>query len=169
MLKSFLAVVSGALISLVISLLVVFGILAPVLTAIFGLKPSQSVVTQFAPLLIFVAAFAFYFGGMAAGYKASTHRRLHGIAVALLLFVLSPSLNLVAGRDPFPQFHTIGTTVLALVLLAVSLAAAYIGAGRGATFWAVNEEHNRKRLARERYRRAKQAREEGTPSGSESP
>ena len=154
---------------MIISILVVFGILAPVLTAIFGLKPSQSVVTQFAPLLVFVAAFAFYFGGMAAGYKAPIQRRLHGVAVALLLFVLSPALNFIAGREPFPQFHTTGTTVLALVLLAVSLAAAYVGAARGATLWAVNEEHNRKRLARERYRREKQAREEGTPSGSESP
>ena len=169
MLKSFLAVVFGAVISLIISLLVVFGILAPVLTAVFGLKPSQSVVTQFVPLLVFVAAFAFYFGGMAAGYKAPFRRRLHGVAVALLLFVLSPALNLAAGRVPFPQFHTLGTTVLALILLAVSFVAAYVGAGRGATLWAVNEEHNRKRLARERYRREKQAREEGAPSGSESP
>lgn len=160
MLKSFLAVVFGALISLIISLLVVFGILAPVLTAVFGLKPSQSVVTQFAPLLIFVAAFAFYFGGMAAGYKAPARQRLHGVAVGLLLFVLSPAINLAAGRDPFPQFHTTGTTILALVLFAVSLATAYVGAGRGATLWAVNEEHNRKRLARERYRREKKAREE---------
>lgn len=160
MFKSVAAVVVGALVSLIISMLLVFGIMAPVLTAIFGLKPSQSVVVQFAPLLIFVAAFAFYFGGMAAGYKAPSRRRLHGILVAVFLFLVSPVVNLASGKDVFPQFHTAATTLLALVLFAVSLAAAYVGAGRGATLWAVNEEHNRKRLARERYRRAKQAQEE---------
>lgn len=152
MLRSIVTVLIGALVSLAIGILVIFGIFAPILSAIFGLEPSQSTAAQTKPLLVFVAAFSFYFGGMAAGYRAHSHRRLHGVAVVAGMFLLSPALNLVAGRAPFPQLQSASNALLAAVLLVLSVGAAYLGASRGASLYVFNQ-----RPASERAReRAKQ-------------
>lgn len=139
MLRSVATVLIGALVSLAIGILVIFGIFAPILSVTFGLEPAQSTAVQTKPLLVFVAAFSFYFGGMAAGYRARSYRRLHGVAVVAGMFLLSPALNLVAGRNPFPQFETAGNAALGFVLLLVSGAAAYLGASRGASLYAYNQ------------------------------
>lgn len=139
MLRSVLAVFVGALISLVVGMLVIFGLIAPVLSAIFGLKPEPSTLSSTTPLLVFVAAFSFYFGGMAAGYRARSRRRLHGVAVVAVLSLISPILNLLTGRDPLPQFETPRNALLTAVLLLISLGAAYVGAGRGASLHAFNQ------------------------------
>lgn len=135
-------------------MLVIFGVFAPILSALFGLEPSQSTAAQTKPLIVFAAAFSFYFGGMAAGYRARSHRRLHGVAVVVGLFLLSLVFNLLAGRAPLPQFETAGNATLGLVLLLISVGAAYLGASRGASLYAFNQ-----RPASERAReRAKQSR-----------
>ncbi len=71
------------LLALLLALLVVGGILAPVLSAVFGLEVDRSLaIPVILPLLLFVAAFSFYFGGMVAAYKAPGQHRLHGLLEA---------------------------------------------------------------------------------------
>ncbi len=147
MFRSVFAVLLGALISLVIATILTQGIISPVLSVFFGLEPSRNVMGRAAPLLVFVAAFSFYWGGMAAGYRARSHRRLHGVAVVAALFAVSPTLYLLAGKAPFPQLQTTGNALLALALLLISAGAAYVGAGRSAALYAFNQ-----RPARERVR-----------------
>src|SRR4028118_917434 len=76
--RSVLAVSGGMLVAFVLVLLIVFGILAPVLSWLFQLDPSSSAFRTFAPLLLFVCGLSFYFGGMAAAFKAPARHRLHG-------------------------------------------------------------------------------------------
>ena len=64
--RSVLAVSGGMLVAFVLVLLIVFGILAPVLSWLFQIQPSASAVRTFAPILLFVCGLSFYFGGMAA-------------------------------------------------------------------------------------------------------
>ncbi|MEW6637280.1 MAG: hypothetical protein AB1425_10775, partial [Actinomycetota bacterium] len=67
--KSVAAVVFGVGIALMLGLLVVFGIMAPVLTFLFGLRVSEDdAVPVILPLMSFAAIFSFYFGGMASSY-----------------------------------------------------------------------------------------------------
>ena len=136
--KSVTAVGLGVLIALVIGLLVVFGILAPVFTRIFGLEfagPTALPVT----LMVFAAAFSFYFGGMAASYRAPARRRLHGTLVAPAAFVISPAINVATGNGMFPGLETAGTVSLAAVFLAVSAVASYVGSRRGESLYAYNQ------------------------------
>lgn len=155
MFRSVFAVLLGALISLLIGTLVIQGILAPVFSAFFGLEPSQSVMGRATPLLVFVAAFSFYWGGMAAGYRARSHRRLHGVAVVVVMSLISPALNLIAGRAPLPQLESASNVLIAAALLIFSIGAAYVGASRSAALYAFNQrpahervqEHARKRRA----------------------
>jgi len=136
--KSVTAVGLGVLVALVIGLLVVFGILAPVFTRIFGLEfagPTALPIT----LMVFAAAFSFYFGGMAASYRAPARRRLHGTLVAPVAFVISPAINVAAGHGMFPGLDTAGTVSLAAVFLAVSAAASHIGSRRGEALYAYNQ------------------------------
>ncbi len=137
----------GALISLAIGLLVVFGIVAPLFTSF--VSPSLARASALpAGVLVCAVAFSFYFGGMAAGYRAPSRRLLHGVLVVPVLFALSPALNFVAGQDPFPQFHAPGTALLSAALFVVAAAAAYVGARRGEGLYA----HNRSHLRRQRSR-----------------
>jgi hypothetical protein len=145
--KSVTAVGLGVLIALAIGLLLVFGILAPVFTRFFGLELAGSTALPTA-LMVFAAAFAFYFGGMAASYRAPARRRLHGTLVAPAAFVISPTINLATGEGMFPGLDTAATVVLAVVFLAVSFAAAHVGARRGEALYAYNQKFARRRAPR---------------------
>src|SRR5215213_8788818 len=72
--RSIMAVGIGLLLALVLGLLVVQGIFAPVLTRLFGLERAGPATLPLV-LLLFAAAFSFYFGGMAASYKAPAGRQ----------------------------------------------------------------------------------------------
>ncbi len=136
--RSVTAVGMGVLLALLIGLLAVFGILAPVLTRLLGLELVGSTALP-TYLLVFAAAFSFYFGGMAASYWAPARRRLHGTLVALVAFAISPSINLVSGKDMFPGLDTTRAVVLAAVFLAVSVVASYVVSRRGETLYAHNQ------------------------------
>ena len=136
--KSVTAVGLGVLIALTIGLLVVFGILAPVFTRFFGLELAGSTALPTA-LMVFAAAFSFYFGGMAASYRAPAQRRLHGTLVAPVAFAMSPAINLASGKGMFPGLDTGGAVLLAAVFLAVSFVASYVGARRGETLYTHNQ------------------------------
>jgi hypothetical protein len=142
--RSVIAVGLGVLIALAIGLLVVFGILAPVFTRFFGLELAGSTALPIT-LMIFADAFSFYFGGMAASYRAPARRRLHGTLVAPVAFVLSPAINLATGKGVFPGLDTAGAISLAAVFFVVSVAASYVGARRGETLYAYNQKLARRR------------------------
>ena len=142
--RSVTAVGLGVLIALAIGLLVVFGILAPVFTRFFGLELAGSTALPIT-LMVFADAFSFYFGGMAASYRAPARRRLHGTLVAPVAFVLSPVINLATGKGVFPGLETAGAILLAAVFLAVSFGASYVGARRGEALYAYNQKLARRR------------------------
>ena len=142
--RSVTAVGLGVLIALAIGLLVVFGILAPVFTTFFGLELAGSTALPIT-LMVFADAFSFYFGGMAASYRAPARRRLHGTLVAPVAFVLSPVINLATGKGMFPGLETAGAILLAAVFLAVSIGASYVGARRGEALYAYNQKLARRR------------------------
>jgi hypothetical protein len=142
--RSVTAVGLGVLIALAIGLLVVFGILAPVFTTVFGLELAGSSALPIT-LMVFADAFSFYFGGMAASYRAPARRRLHGTLVAPVAFVLSPAINLATGKGVFPGLDTAGAISLAAVFFVVSVAASYVGARRGETLYAYNQKLARRR------------------------
>src|SRR5919199_3930961 len=135
--KSVTAVGLGVLIALAIGLLVVFGILEPVFTRFLGFKMFGSTTIP-TLLLLFADAFSFYFGGMAASYRAPARRRLHGTLVAPVAFSIWPAINLASGGGMFPGLNTRGAVLLAAVFLIVSFAAAYVGARRGEALHAYN-------------------------------
>lgn len=135
------------LIALVIGLLVVFGILAPVFTRFFGLEfagPTALPIT----LMGFATAFSFYFGGMAASYRAPARRRLHGTMVAPAAFAISPAINVATGQGMFPGLDTAGAVLLAAVFLAVSVSASYVGSRRGESLYANNQKIARRERPR---------------------
>ncbi|MCA1688071.1 MAG: hypothetical protein LC714_05680 [Actinobacteria bacterium] len=136
--RSVAAVGLGVIIALAIGLLVVFGIIAPVFTRFFGLELAGSTALPIT-LMVFADAFSFYFGGMAASYRAPAWRRLHGALVAPAAFVLSPAINLATGKGLFPDLNTAGGVLLAAVFFIVSVAASYVGARRGETLYAYNQ------------------------------
>ena len=142
--RSVTAVGLGVLIALAIGLLVVFGILAPVFTRFFGLELAGSTALPIT-LMVFADAFSFYFGGMAASYRAPARRRLHGTLVAPVAFVRSPVINLATGKGMFPGLETAGAILLAAVFLAVSFGASYVGARRGEALYAHNQKLTRRR------------------------
>src|SRR5918998_4641590 len=142
--KSVAAVGLGVLIALTTGLLVVFGILAPVFTRFFGLELAGSTALPIT-LMVFADAFSFYFGGMAASYRAPARRRLHGTLVAPVAFVLSPAINLATGKGVFPGLETAGAIMLAAAFLAVSFAASYVGARRGEALYTYNQKLARRR------------------------
>jgi predicted ABC-type exoprotein transport system permease subunit len=141
--KSVSAVGLGVLLALTVGLLVVFGILAPLFTRFFGLEIVGSTAVPTA-LLVFAAAFSFYFGGMAASYRAPTRRRLHGTLVALVAFAISPAINLLTGNGVFPGMENAGTAALVALVLLVSVAASYVGARRGESLYAYNQSVSRR-------------------------
>ncbi|MDP9412460.1 MAG: hypothetical protein M3P70_18590 [Actinomycetota bacterium] len=130
--RSIFAVGVGMLLALLIALLVVGGILAPVLSAVFGLEVDKArAVPVILPLLLFVAAFSFYFGGMIAAFKAPARRRLHGVLVVPAALVLSAGLNLGSGEGPLPGLDDARGVVLTVLFLLVSVAASFVGGHRG--------------------------------------
>ena len=132
------------MLALALGLLVVFGILAPVFTGFFGLERTGPTVPP-TFLILFAAGFAFYFGGMAAAYKAPNRPRLHGALVAPVAFLISPVVNVLTGSGPFPGLANGGTAVLVLVFFLVALAAAYVGGRRGQGLYDHNQRYLRRR------------------------
>ena len=139
-----MAVGIGLLLALVLGLLVVQGIFAPVLTRFFGLERAGPAALPLV-LLVFAAAFSFYFGGMAASYKAPSRHRLHGILVVPVAFVLSLVLNLVLGKGFLPGVDGALAVGQVVIFLVVSCAASYVGALRGETLYAHNQKVARRR------------------------
>ncbi len=151
--KSIRAVSTGILLALGIGALAIFGIAAPVFTRFFGM---EVVSTALPPVIVvFAAAFAFYFGGMAAAYKAPSRPELHGIMVGLTSFAVSPIVALVApaeGADPFANLRSVGGLLLTAILVVSVLAASLVGARRGKALHA----HNQGVIGRQRSRKARE-------------
>ena len=145
--RSVTAVGLGVFLALLIGLLAVFGILATVLTRFFGLELVGSTALP-TSLLVFAAAFSFYFGGMAASYRAPARRRLHGTLVAPAAFVVSPAINFATGQGMFPGMGSAVTVALAAAFLGVSVVAAYVGSRRGEALYAYNQRMARRRAPR---------------------
>lgn len=135
------------LLAFAIVLLVVFGVFAPVLSEVFQVRPTRDSLAVFAPLLLLVCALAFYFGGMAAAYKAPDRRVLHGVLIAPVSLVVSTVVNIATGRGPFPGYDSAGIFLLALLFFAISVAASYVGARRGETLYLHNERVMRRHKA----------------------
>ena len=126
------------MLALVLGLLVVQGIFAPIFTRFFGLERSGPAALPVV-LLVFAAAFSFYFGGMAASYKAPSRHRLHGVLVVPAAFVLSSGLNLITGKGFLPGVEDAGAVGLAVVFLVVSATASYVGGHRGKALYVHNQ------------------------------
>lgn len=160
MVQSVCAVLWGIFLALGIGALVVFGIVWPVFEAFFGRELASTALPV--GIVVFAAAFAFYYGGMIAAYKAPYRRRLHGVMVGVTSFAVSPLLNLGASsltanaNDPFASLRTPGAMLITGVLFVVVLAASYVGARRGESLHAHNENVTR---ARERARERRRSRE----------
>ncbi len=129
----------GMLVAFAFILLILFGILAPVLSWLFQVRPSASGIKTFAPVLLVICGLGFYFGGMAGAYKAPGRHRLHGTLVAPVAFLISPVMNLLLGKTPFPGLDSVGSVLLAAAFLAAAVGAAHVGARRGQTLHAHNE------------------------------
>ena len=144
--KSVMAVGIGMLLALAIGLLVVQGILAPLFTRFFGLERTGPEALPLL-LLLFASAFSFYFGGMAASYKAPSRHVLHGIMVVPAAFLLASALNLALGKGLLPGIQGTGGLILATAFLLISIAASYVGSKRGAEIYAHNQriEHLRRK------------------------
>jgi hypothetical protein len=142
--KSVAAVGIGVLLALAIGLLVVQGILAPVFTRFFGLERSGPAALPLI-LLVFASAFSFYFGGMAASYKAPSRHLLHGILVVPAAFILASLLNLALGRGFLPGIEGAGAGLLEVLFIVASIAASYVGSKRGAEIYAHNQRVERLR------------------------
>jgi len=138
LMRSVMAVGVGLLLAIMLGLIVVLGILAPILTTFAGWTRSGPDALPLV-LLAFAAAFSFYFGGMAASYKAPSRHRLHGVLVAPTAFVLSSALNLVLGKGLLPGVEGAPAVGLVIVFLLVSTAASYVGALRGESLYAHNQ------------------------------
>ena len=96
-------------------------------------------------LLLFASAFSFYFGGMAASYKAPSRHVLHGVVVVPAAFLLASVLNLALGRGPLPGIQGTASLLLVAAFLLVSTAASYLGSKRGAEIYAHNQRVERLR------------------------
>ena len=142
--KSVMAVGIGVLLALAIGLLVVQGILAPVFTRFFGLERSGPAILPLL-LLVFASVFSFYFGGMAASYKAPSRHVLHGMMVVPAAFVLASALNLALGRGFLPGIEGAGAGLLEVLFLVASVAASYVGSKRGAEIYTHNQRGERLR------------------------
>jgi hypothetical protein len=149
MMKSVGIVLVGILLALGIGALEVFGIIAPIFEAFLG--PELGSTALPAGVMVFAAAFAFYFGGMFASYKAPSHRRIHGVRVGVASFAISPLVNLGASAvtanisDPFANLRTPGTLLFTGVIFVAVVVASYVGARRGEALYAHNQAFIRRR------------------------
>ena len=154
MMKSVGAVLFGILLALGIGLLEIFGIVAPIFTRFVGLELTSTALPV--AIVVFAAAFAFYFGGMLASYKAPSRRRLHGVMVAVLSFAISPLINLGASalsadaNDPLANLRSPVALLVTGVLFVVVLGASYVGARRGEALYAHNQAYIRRQRRRQR-------------------
>ena len=139
-----MAVGIGVLLALAVGLLVVQGILAPVFTRFFGLERAGPAALPLI-LLVFASAFSFYFGGMAASYKAPSRNVLHGVLVVPAAFVVASAVNVALGRGLLPGIEGAGAGVLEIVFLLASFGASYVGSRRGAQIYAHNQKVERLR------------------------
>lgn len=145
----------GIFLALGVGVVVVFGIVAPVLSRFVGQGLASTALP--AVFVVAAAAFAFYWGGMLAAYKAPSRRRLHGVLVGVCSFAISPLVNLGAlaftanASDPLGSLRTPGGVLLTGITLAAVLVASYVGARRGEALHAHNQRHIR---ARERRQKA---------------
>src|SRR5215218_2696829 len=105
--RSVVAVGIGVLLSLAIGLLVVQGILAPIFTRFFGLERTGPAALPLI-LLVFASAFSFYFGGMAASYKAPSNHLVHGLLVDPTAFVHASALNVALRKGLLPGIEGAG-------------------------------------------------------------
>lgn len=160
--RSLSAILLGMLLALVIGVIVLLGMVAPLFSAFMGLEGAR--MTPLVGLVVAVAVgMAFYFGGMLAGYRAPSRRRLHGISVAVVSFAVSLTINLSTlnfsetSQDPIANLRSGWGVLLTTALFLVSVAAAYLGARRGEGVYAHNLEVHRKREARERAKAARAA------------
>jgi hypothetical protein len=153
--RSLWALLLGIVLAWLVAALTAVGIVAPLLTGFLG----DRAVSAALPLVVFIAAFAFYFGGMISAYKAPSRRRVHGVAVAGVSFVFSPALNLLAGGN-FAVLREPTTLALTGVALVASLAASYVGARRGEALHDHNARVIRDRERRKAQERARREREE---------
>ncbi len=148
MMRNVGAVLSGILLALGIGALLIFGIVAPTLTTFLSSELASTALPTV--VMVFAAAFAFYFGGMLASYKAPSRRRLHGVMVGVVAFAISPLLNLgasalsVSGNDPFANLRTPMALLFTGVLFVTILLASYVGARRGEALYAHNQAYIRK-------------------------
>jgi putative membrane protein (TIGR04086 family) len=153
MVQSVRAVLWGIFLAVGIGALVVFGIVWPVFEVLFSRELASTALPV--GIVVFAAAFAFYYGGMIAAYKAPSRRRLHGVMVGVTSFAISPLLNLGASalvtntNDPFANLRTPGTVLVTGVIFVVILTASYVGGRRGKSLHVHNEKASR---ARERRR-----------------
>ena len=157
--KSVGAVFVGILLALGIGVMVILGIIAPVFTRFFGQDLASTALPTV--VLVFAAAFAFYFGGMFASYRAPSRRKLHGTLVGLISFTVTPLVNLFTSvfggaSDPFASLRTPTGVFLSIVLFAAVVAASYIGARRGEVIYAHNAQVLRQREIRRRREQARQ-------------
>lgn len=150
--KSIFSVGMGILLSLGVGLLTIFGIIWPLFMTFFDANAAWSAVFGYV-LMVLAAAFSFYWGGMIAGYKAPSRRRLHGTIVAPAAFLISPIVNFLAGNGLFPGLESVGAVGILLGVLALSSAAAYIGARKGEALYEHNQNYLRKRELRREYQR----------------
>src|SRR5215218_5664345 len=134
MVQSVRAVLWGIFLAVGIGALVVFGIIWPVFEALFGRELASTALPV--GIVVFAAAFAFYYGGMIGAYKAPSRRRLHGVMV---------------GVTSFANLRSPGTMLVTGVLFVVILTTSYMGGRRGESLHAQNEKATRVR-ERRRYR-----------------
>ena len=157
--KSVGAVLWGIFLALGVGVVLVFGIIAPLLTRFVGRDLASSGVPVV--FVVFAAAFAFYWGGMVSAYKAPSRRRLHGVLVGLVSFAVSPLVNLGltvvnsnSGSDPFANLRTPGAALLTAVVFVVVITASYVGARRGESLYEHNARHIKARERREKAGRS---------------
>ena len=149
------------MLSLLLALLIVFGILAPLLTVFmgsgrFGLEIGGPT-TVATVLLLISAAFSFYWGGMFASSRAPDRRLLHGTLVAPVAFLVSPVINVISGNGFFPGLDNSGAVLFMLTVLVASTGGAYLGARGGVALYAHNRRYARRRKPKQRSRSAEKS------------
>lgn len=146
--RSLTAILFGLILAFAIALMVVFGIFAPILSVVFGAGRVGFTSALPAVLLAFATAFAFYWGGMAAGYRAASHRPLHGVLVGVVAVVLSPVINVLTGQGPFPRVDSPTLALLVVVVAVAAVGASYVGGRRGETLYLHNQQFARPKKPR---------------------
>lgn len=143
--------------ALVIGSITLVGIVAPVFTVFMGLEGAG--MTPFIGLVVAVAVgMSFYFGGMLAGYRAPSRRRLHGVLVAVVPLAINAVIFAFFETESSPlNLGTGNEILLTATLFVVAVAAAYMGSIRGEGVYVHNLEVARKMAAREKAKAKREA------------